>query len=91
MCNAVSVNENFHSKNFAHISSYSRLIRVVALCLNWVKKFRYKIRSARDVLSVSDLQDAKIRVVRLVQTPLHSVLPNLQNFLLTLMTRVSFV
>ena len=66
VCNAVRVDENFYSERFSHISSYSRLIRVVALCLNWVKKFRSKIRSERDVLSVSDLEDAKIRVVRLV-------------------------
>ena len=57
------VHENFYLKHFAHISSYSRLIRVVALCLNLIKKFRSKTRSARDVLLVSDLEDAKVRVV----------------------------
>ena len=77
---AVKVEENFYVERLSHISSYSRLFRVVAICLNWVKGFRSKIRSARDVLSVLDLEDAKIRVVRLVQTPLHSVLPNLQQF-----------
>ena len=76
----MSVDKNFYSERFSHISNYSRLLRVVALCLNWVKKFRSKIRSARDVLSVPDLEDAKIRVVRLVQAPLHSVLSNLQQF-----------
>ena len=77
---AVKIEENFYVERFSHISSYCRLICVVALCLNWVKKFRSKICSARDVLSVSDLEDAKTRVVRLVQLPLHSVLPNLQQF-----------
>ena len=55
-------------------SDYSSLIRVVALCLKWVKTFRSKTRIARDVLSVSDLEDAKISVVRLVQVPLHLLL-----------------
>ena len=77
---AVKIEENFYVERFSHISSYSRLIRVVALCLNWVKKFRSKICDARDVLSVSDLEDAKIHVVRLVQAPPHFVLPNLQQF-----------
>ena len=44
------------------------------LCLNWVKKFRSQTLIARDVLSVSDLEDAKIGFVRLVQAPLHSLL-----------------
>ena len=47
---------------------------VVALCLNWFKRFRSQARIARDVLSVSDLEDAKICVVRLVQAPFHSLL-----------------
>ena len=50
------------------------------MCLNLVKKFRSKIRSARDILSVSDLQDAQIPVVQLVQALRHFVLPNLQQF-----------
>ena len=57
---AVTSSPNFYVEHFSHISSYSRLLRVVALCLNWVKKFRSQTRSARDVLSVSDLEDAKI-------------------------------
>ena len=34
----------------------------------------------RDALSVSDLEDAKFCIVRLVQAPLHSILPNLNQF-----------
>ena len=60
LCNVVSVDKNFYLERFSHISNYSRLLRVVALCLNWVKRFRSKIRSARDVF---DLEEAKIRVV----------------------------
>ena len=65
---------NFYAERFSQFSDYSRLIRVVALCLKWVKSFRSKTRTERDVLSVSDLDDAKIRVIRLVQVPLYSLL-----------------
>ena len=44
---AVKIEEIFYVDRLSHISSYSRLIRVVALCLNWVKKFRSKICDAR--------------------------------------------
>ena len=71
---AVTSSPNFYVEHLSHISSYSRLIRVVALCLSWVKRFHSKTRIARDVLSVSDIDDAKVRVVRLVQAPLHSLL-----------------
>ena len=71
---AVTSSPNFFAEHLSHISSYSRLLRVVALCLNWVKSFRSKTRIARDVLSVSDIDDAKVCVVRLVQAPLHSLL-----------------
>ena len=71
---AVTSSPNFFVEHLSHISRYSRLLRVVALCLNWVKKFRSQTCIARDVLSVSDLEDAKIRVVRLVQVSLHSLL-----------------
>ena len=71
---AVTSSPNFFAEHFSHISSYSRLLQVVALCLNWVKIFRSKTRIARDVLSVSDIDDEKVRVVRLVQVPLHSLL-----------------
>ena len=71
---AVTSSPNFFAEHLSHISSYSRLLRVVALCLNWVKSFRSKTRIVRDVLSVSDIDDAKVCVVRLVQAPLHSLL-----------------
>ena len=32
---AVMSSLNFFAEHFSHISSYSRLLRVVALCLNW--------------------------------------------------------
>ena len=70
----VKSSPNFFVEHFSHISSYSRLLRVVALCLNWVKRFRSKTRIARDVLSVSDIEDSKICVVRLVQAPFHPLL-----------------
>ena len=40
--------------------------------------FKSKTRIARDVMSVSDLKNAKLSVVRLVQSPLHSLLNSLQ-------------
>ena len=76
----MSVDKNLYSELLSNIFSYSRLLRVVALCINWVKQFRSKICSARDVLSVSDLEDAKLRFARLVQAPVHAVLSNLQQF-----------
>ena len=70
----VTSSSNFYAERLSQFSDYSRLIRVVALCLKWVKSFRSKTRTARDLLSVSDLEEAKISVVRLVQVPLHSLL-----------------
>ena len=60
---AVKSSPNFFAEHLSHVSSYSRLLRVVALCLKWVKSFRSKTSIARDVLSVSDIDDAKVRVV----------------------------
>ena len=71
---AVNLSEDFYSKHLSHISIYTRLIRVVARILKWAKCFKSKTRIGHDVMSVSDLEEAKICVVRLVQSPLHSLL-----------------
>ena len=74
VCQAVSFSEDFYSTRLSHISTYTRLIRVVARIWKWASCFKSKARIARDDLSVSDLEEAKTRVVRLVQSPVHLLL-----------------
>ena len=82
VCNAVNVGENFYSESLSHISSYNRLLRVVAQILKWVECFKSKTCNLRDEMSVSDLNKAKVAIVKLVQVSLKSKLssPSLQQF-----------
>ena len=82
VCNAVNVGEIFYSESLSHISSYNRLLRVVARILKWVQCFKLKTRNVRDEMPVSDLNKAKVGIVKLVQIPLKSKLscPSLQQF-----------
>ena len=49
---AVTSSSNFFQESLSHISDYSRLLRVVALCLKWVKSFRSQTRIERDVFQI---------------------------------------
>ena len=68
---AVTSSFTFSAERLSQFSSFSRLIRAVALCLKWVESFRSKTCTACDVLPVPDLDDAKSRVIRLVQVSLY--------------------
>ena len=69
----MNLSEDFYSKHLSHISTYTRLIRVVARILKWPKCFKSKTCIALDVMSVSDFEISKLRVVKLIQSPLHSL------------------
>ena len=51
---------------------------MVARIVKWARCFKLQTRIARDVMSVSDLENAKLCVVKLVQSPLHSLLNSSQ-------------
>ena len=56
---AVTSSSNFYAERFSQFSDYSRLIRVVALCFKWVKSFRSKICTERDVCQFPILMTQK--------------------------------
>ena len=63
VCQAVNFSEDFYSTRLSHISTYTRLIRVVARILKWASCFKSRTCIVPEVLSVPDLEDARLCVV----------------------------
>ena len=67
-CLATSCKVSFDCERFSRCSSWSRLVKVVALCIQWARKVKNKLNgSIVDSIATEQLEHAKLVIIRCVQ------------------------